>query len=61
MARIVIALAAAASCLRCPWTAAGTMADTDRAADKHTRTRAMAMARGDGERMGRQIPHMLGI
>jgi hypothetical protein len=28
---------ATAHCLRCPWTAAGEVAATDRAADKHTR------------------------
>ena len=31
-------MTAAAHCHRCDWTAAGTIADTDRAADKHTRT-----------------------
>lgn len=30
------ALSAAARCLRCPWTAAGDPAATDKAADKHT-------------------------
>jgi hypothetical protein len=31
-------ITAAAHCQRCDWTASGTMADVDRAADKHTRT-----------------------
>ena len=32
----MIRLTVTASCLRCPWTAAGDWADVDRAAQKHT-------------------------
>jgi hypothetical protein len=34
----VVSLTAAASCGGCPWTAAGTPAGVDKAADKHTAT-----------------------
>jgi hypothetical protein len=33
----MITLAAAAHCLRCEWTASGTMAEADRGAEKHTK------------------------
>ena len=33
----MITLTASALCLRCEWTAEGTMADVDKAAEKHTK------------------------
>ncbi len=36
----MIALTAAAHCLRCEWTAAGSMAEVDKAAEAHTRKTA---------------------
>lgn len=35
---VLVSLTAAASCGGCPWTAAGTPAGTDKAAQKHTAT-----------------------
>ena len=34
----MITLTASAHCLRCEWSASGSMAEADKQADKHTRT-----------------------